>query len=82
MVDEQSQDDTPHMLKSQRVHYVAPPEALGVTHQWNMAYKYFKQSSHQHLFLSNNDVLIPDGVLTKLAAAMDPNGEEQGVMHA
>jgi hypothetical protein len=43
------------------------------THR-NMAWQYFLASSHEYFIISNNDVLIPDGVIDKLAIAMNPQG--------
>ena len=38
------------------------------------AYRYWKNSSHEYLFISNNDVLVPDGVMTSLMHAMRDGG--------
>ena len=46
--------------------YVHPPNTLGVTFLWNMAYRYWKRHGYSYLFISNNDVLVPDGVINRL----------------
>ncbi len=39
------------------------------------AYREWRNSSHESLFIINNDVLVPDGVIDKLAAALTPEGD-------
>ena len=56
------------------VRMLAPLEANGLTWNWNLAYRDFKASQHEHLFIINNDVLLPSGVIDKLTRAMDPDG--------
>ena len=38
------------------------------------AYKYWLQGKHPFLFIINNDVLVPSGVLTKLMEGMHDDG--------
>ena len=38
------------------------------------AYKYWLQGQHPFLFIVNNDVLVPSGVLTRLMAGMRDDG--------
>ena len=46
-----------------------PPESCAA-----QAYKYWLQGEHPFLFLANNDVLVPTGVLTKLMDGMRDDG--------
>jgi len=39
------------------------------------AYRHWKKSSHEYLFMSNNDVLVPNGALTSLMRVMREDGE-------
>ena len=39
------------------------------------AYRHWKKSSHEYLFISNNDVLVPNGALTSLMRVMREDGE-------
>ena len=32
---------------------------LGLTHSWNQAYRFAQCRGYKHLFLANNDVLVP-----------------------
>jgi GT2 family glycosyltransferase len=41
-----------------------------------MAWRYFLASSHEYFIIANNDVLVPDGVIDKLATALDPQGAQ------
>ena len=40
------------------------------------AYRYWKKSSHEYFFISNNDVLVPNGALTSLMRVMRDGGAE------
>jgi GT2 family glycosyltransferase len=75
LVDELSTDGTLERLSEHRIAFEQPEAVLGVTHNWNLAWRRFKAGRHANFFISNNDVLIPDGVLDKLALALDPEGE-------
>jgi len=40
---------------------------MGLTHSWNVGYKYFKENlEYKYLIISNNDILVPDGALIEL----------------
>lgn len=46
-------------------------EAKGLTHSWNVAWRFFVENAHyKYLILANNDILVPDGVITKLVDAL------------
>jgi len=47
------------LLKKYNVHYIGKISHTGLTPSWNIAYKYFMQNNYEYLFISNNDVLIP-----------------------
>lgn len=74
VVDEFSRDGTPQQLAKLGVHVISPPKSLGVTYNWNLMYKTWMKSSHGALFIGNNDVLIPNGVLNAMTHAMTPEG--------
>jgi hypothetical protein len=38
------------------------------------AYRHWKKSNHEYFFISNNDVLVPDGALTSLMHVMRDGG--------
>lgn len=38
------------------------------------AYQVWRDTDHQALIIANNDVLVPDGAVTSLLAAMVPAG--------
>ena len=40
------------------------------------AYRHWKKSSHEYFFISNNDVLVPNGALTSLMRVMREDGGE------
>lgn len=72
-IDEHSTDDTGDDLHAFGVHTLYVKESIGVTALWNEAWQYFMQRSEQYdkLIYSNNDVLVPNGVVDKLKAALD-----------
>ena len=52
-------DNIKSLTNKYPVHYIGKIAHTGLTHSWNLAYKYFKDNDYQYLFISNNDVLIP-----------------------
>eukprot|EP01023_Acetabularia_acetabulum_P024398 TRINITY_DN2356_c0_g3_i1.p1 TRINITY_DN2356_c0_g3~~TRINITY_DN2356_c0_g3_i1.p1 ORF type:complete len:325 (-),score=30.53 TRINITY_DN2356_c0_g3_i1:525-1499(-) len=61
VVDEQSTDETLDYIKTRNISFIQSEGLLGVTHNWNLAYKYFiEHPQYNYLFVSNNDVLIPN----------------------
>eukprot|EP01023_Acetabularia_acetabulum_P020994 TRINITY_DN2097_c0_g1_i2.p1 TRINITY_DN2097_c0_g1~~TRINITY_DN2097_c0_g1_i2.p1 ORF type:complete len:303 (-),score=12.58 TRINITY_DN2097_c0_g1_i2:426-1334(-) len=67
-VDELSTDGTPKYLETRNVHFISPDSPNGVTHNWNLGYKYFVENEqYQIMYISNNDVLIPNGAIDKLS---------------
>jgi hypothetical protein len=43
---------------------------VGVTAKWNQGYQYFKQFGYQKMFMLNNDILVPNGVIPKLSGGL------------
>eukprot|EP01023_Acetabularia_acetabulum_P020155 TRINITY_DN2039_c0_g1_i14.p3 TRINITY_DN2039_c0_g1~~TRINITY_DN2039_c0_g1_i14.p3 ORF type:complete len:153 (+),score=18.66 TRINITY_DN2039_c0_g1_i14:118-576(+) len=71
IVDELSTDGTIEHLKQRKIKFVSPEKPSGVTHNWNMAFEYFMANDQYNiLFISNNDVLIPNGVIDELAQSL------------
>lgn len=70
-VDECSTDNTPGDLLLYNVHTLRINESVGVTRLWNEAWQYFMHKGYDKLIYSNNDVLVPNGVIDKLRAALD-----------
>lgn len=80
VVDELSSDGTVEALKAANVTVLQTRNAYGVTFNWNLAYTRWKAGNSPYLFISNNDVLIPNGALTALANAMTPEGGDCDVI--
>jgi len=59
IIDDHSTDGTQKWLRDNG--YVVWPKVkrMGLTDSWNRAYRFFKESDHSHLIISNNDVIIP-----------------------
>eukprot|EP01024_Parvocaulis_polyphysoides_P052139 TRINITY_DN5136_c2_g4_i2.p1 TRINITY_DN5136_c2_g4~~TRINITY_DN5136_c2_g4_i2.p1 ORF type:complete len:297 (-),score=26.79 TRINITY_DN5136_c2_g4_i2:832-1722(-) len=71
VVDELSTDGTSTYLIRHNINYISPKNPNGVTHNWNLAYDYFiKNEQYNVLFISNNDVLIPNGAIDKLSKSL------------
>lgn len=45
----------------------------GVTHSWNVAWKYAVTNNYKYVFLINNDVLIPDNTIKSLVNSLKLN---------
>lgn len=69
IIDDCSTDDTLEMCKGYNI--LTKPQNMGLTHSWNMAYKYFKENNYDIFFLSNNDVLIPKGTLSNMIRILE-----------
>lgn len=41
--------------------FITKPEPKGLTHSWNLAYKFFSEGKYQNCILSNDDVRFPQG---------------------
>lgn len=70
IIDDASEDDTIKYCKSKNIKFIAKEKPLGLTHSWNLAYKYFKEHHYDYLFLSNNDILIPRGAIEQMVTAL------------
>lgn len=73
-VDENSTDNTAQDLALYGVSTIRVDELVGVTALWNKAYEYYVQHGYDKLIISNNDVLVPNGVIDKLRQALDEQG--------
>jgi glycosyltransferase involved in cell wall biosynthesis len=72
-IDDCSTDGTQEYLNQIRVLGFMKDKRMGLTHSWNFAYKYWKNSKvHSHLILCNNDVLIPKGAVENLMSEHYP----------
>ena len=49
------------------VFYIGKIKHYGLTHSWNLAYKFFIENHYDLLFISNNDLLIPSQTLSILS---------------
>lgn len=74
VIDEQSTDGTLAALHNANITVRQSPAANGVTYNWNLAYQAWLSTTLPYLFISNNDVLIPNGVLDALSHAFTPEG--------
>ncbi len=52
------------------VKVITKDKGRGLTDSWNAAYRYFLESDHEHFFLANNDILIPQGALENMAECL------------
>eukprot|EP01023_Acetabularia_acetabulum_P005084 TRINITY_DN12098_c0_g1_i3.p1 TRINITY_DN12098_c0_g1~~TRINITY_DN12098_c0_g1_i3.p1 ORF type:complete len:324 (-),score=42.20 TRINITY_DN12098_c0_g1_i3:841-1812(-) len=61
VVDEQSTDGTQNYVKTRKIQFIQSEGLYGVTHNWNLAYKFFTDhQQYNYLFIVNNDILIPN----------------------
>lgn len=67
IIDDCSTDETVKWCNENGIKVIDKTEGLGLTHSWNIAYKHFKDNKeYKYIIISNNDVLVPDGVLGEL----------------
>ena len=50
---------------------ISKDKGKGLTDSWNAAYRYFLKSDHEHFFLANNDILIPQGALEEMVKCLE-----------
>tara|TARA_Y100000593_G_scaffold749_1_gene1418 strand:+ start:35656 stop:36447 length:792 start_codon:yes stop_codon:yes gene_type:complete len=73
IVDDFSTDNYPALAKHYGVGIITKDKGYGPTHSWNLAYQKFKYGNYNFLFISNNDVIIPDGALGNMARTLQDN---------
>jgi len=67
IIDDCSTDGTVEWCKKNNIEVVDKHKPMGLTHSWNMAYKYFKDNKeYEYIIISNNDVLIPKEAISEL----------------
>ena len=67
IIDDCSTDETVKWCNENGIKVIDKEEGLGLTHSWNVGYKYFKDNNeYKYLILSNNDILVPNGALNEL----------------
>lgn len=71
VLDEHSTDTTASDLARFGVRTLYVNQSIGVTALWNLAYQHYLEHGYKNLIYSNNDVLVPNGVIDKLRAALD-----------
>jgi len=68
--DYSNRDNIKILSKKYNVPMIGKVRHTGLTHSWNLAYKYFIENDYDFLFLSNNDVLIPEQTLDLLSSSL------------
>jgi len=89
VVDDFSSDETVEWCKDNGINVIEKEKPEGLTHSWNLAYNYFKDSSYDYLIIANNDVLVPNGALSELVSVFErypasvvvPMSSKKGVGH-
>jgi GT2 family glycosyltransferase len=67
VIDDHSTDDTVQWCQQHGINVIEKASGYGLTHSWNLAYRYFKShEEYEHLIISNNDVIIPLHALDEL----------------
>ncbi|CAM9768047.1 unnamed protein product, partial [Heterosigma akashiwo] len=62
VIDDGSRDETLDELKSRGIKVIRTPNPpQGVTYAWNLGYAYFWANCYEHVFITNNDVVLPIG---------------------
>ena len=71
LVDDYSnRDNIKFLSKKYNIPMIGKVRHTGLTHSWNLAYKYFIENDYDFLFISDNDVLIPEQTLDLLSSSL------------
>ena len=68
--DYSNRDNIKFLSKKYNIPMIGKVRHTGLTHSWNLAYKYFIENDYDFLFISNNDVLIPEQTLDLLSSSL------------
>ena len=71
--DDYSKDNFLELEKKYKVKVITKNKGYGLTHSWNMAYKYFKQYGYDYLIIANNDILVPKYSIEELLKSVNKN---------
>ena len=64
LIDDYSErDDIKTLSKKYKIPFIGKIHHKGLTHSWNIAYKYFRESNYDILYISNNDIIFPTQTL-------------------
>eukprot|EP01134_Creolimax_fragrantissima_P004194 CFRG4194T1 len=64
-------------MNEMRLKFIQPDggQAKGLTNIWNLMYSHFKANAHyENIFILNNDILVGDGLINKMATALALGG--------
>jgi len=71
IVDDASTDDTINLCAEYNVTCITKEIGKGLTDSWNQAYQYFKDNDYKYFVIANNDILVPDEVLSEMIDVLD-----------
>jgi len=71
IIDDFSADNYSSLARKYGVNIITKDQGFGPTHSWNLAYQKFKNGKYKNLFISNNDVIIPDGALKSMERSLE-----------
>ena len=65
-------DRTADLLEAGGITVLRQPSPVGLSDLWNRLFRHFMaRPSYHHIIFSNNDVLVPPGVVTDLTWLLD-----------
>ena len=71
LIDDFSNRDNLKLLSMKfKIPIIGKVKHYGLTHSWNLAYKYFIENDYDFLYISNNDVLIPEQTINLLSESL------------
>lgn len=88
IVDDCSKDGTVKYCRDLGLNIITKKKAFGLTHSWNLCYKYFIKGNYDFLIFANNDILVPQGAIENLISCLRNNiivgvmSSLKGVIHS
>lgn len=72
VIDDYSIDETIKWCEQNDVSIIKKTKGMGLTHSWNMGYRYFSNSEeYDYCIISNNDVLVPKGAIKEMVEVFE-----------
>lgn len=71
VIDDGSKEDIKEIAEGYGGIFKGKEKGKGLTHSWNMGYKFFKENNYERCVLSNDDVIFPGDIPSDLFHGLD-----------
>ena len=71
VINDGSKEDIKEIAEGYGGIYKGKEKGMGLTHSWNMGYRFFKENNYERCVLSNDDVIFPSDIPVDLFKGLD-----------